>query len=371
MVPPALDRVVVAATHRERDKRTPDARTMRLEVDRAAGELPPASSLEELASSVPPVDETPADRATTVTIPRTLSPKARRRRRLQRSWTLLSLLVVLGVLGWAAWTYVIPHMTTVPDLVGRQAEQAQDIAEARGLDFEQRLGFSDAPPGEVVSQSRRPGTEVEEGSALSVVVSKGPELVDVPILIGLTEARAKRRIRDERLEVGKLQHVYDDQVPEGRVISQSPPANAPLEVGEPVDLVVSKGKAPVQLPSVVGQDADEATSLLRDLGLQVSVSQDFSATVDEGFVISQSPGAGDVVPAGSTVTIVISKGPREFPMPDVVGMTEAEATARLESLDLIVKVTQVPGSTGNEVVSTKPSEGKTVQQGDTVTIYVA
>jgi beta-lactam-binding protein with PASTA domain len=369
MIPPALDRVVVEATHRERDKRTPDAHTMRLEVDRAAAELPPASSLEELASSVPPIEETPADRATTVTIPRTLSPKARRRRRLQRSWTLLSLLVVLSVLGWAVWTYLIPHMTTVPNLVGKQAEQAQDIAEARGLDFEQRLGFSDAPPGEVVSQSVRPGTEVEEGSPVSVVVSKGPELVDVPLLTGLTEARAKRRIRDERLKLGKVQHVYDDQVPEGRVISQSPPANAPLEVGEPVDLVISKGKEPVQLPSVIGQDGDEATSILRDLQLQISVSRDFSATIEEGFVISQSPGAGDVVPAGSTVTIVISKGPREFPMPDVVGMSEAEATAKLESLGLEVRVVDLPAG-GNEVAGQRPLPGRTVEQGEQVTIFV-
>jgi serine/threonine-protein kinase len=78
-----------------------------------------------------------------------------------------------------------------------------------------------------------------------------------------------------------------------------------------------------------------------------------------------------VVPAGSTVTIVVSKGPKQFPMPNVVGKSRAEATAQLESLDLQVVVVQVPGSIGDQVVSTKPSKGRTVEQGDQVKIFVA
>jgi eukaryotic-like serine/threonine-protein kinase len=371
MVPPVLDRVVLEATHRTRDKRIAEARTMRADLDRAQAELPPAAPLSELAASMPSADELPPDRATTVTIPRTLSPKARRRQRLRRTWTVVSLLVVLGVVGWAVWTYVIPHTTTVPRVEGTQEDQAERIVEARGLNFEvERREFSSVPQGLVISQSVNPGTEVEEGSVLSVVVSKGPEFVSVPSVTGIPHSQAKARIKEAGLRVGAVRRVYHDSVREGVVISQDP-SQGQLIAGDEVDLEVSKGKEPITVPDVEDLEADPAGDLLTGVGLKVSVSNAFSGTVPEGSVISQSPVANEVVPAGSTVTIVVSKGPKQFPMPNVVGKSRAEATAQLESLDLQVVVVQVPGSIGDQVVSTKPPKGRTVEQGDQVKIFVA
>jgi beta-lactam-binding protein with PASTA domain/predicted Ser/Thr protein kinase len=371
MVPPVLDRVVLAATDRDRDRRTGEARTMRAELERAQGELSPAPSLSELAGSIPPVDELPPDRAATVTIPRTLSPKARRRQRLRRFWTVLSLLVVLGVVGWATWTYLIPHTTVVPNVEGRPVEQAQRMARERGLDFEiERNAFSTtAEPGEVVSQSLRPGTEVEEGSVLSVVVSKGPEFVSVPSVTGLPLPQAKRAIKESRLEVGALERLFHDTVRAGVVISQDPD-EGDLQVGEAVDLTVSKGKEPVTVPDVVELNAGQAGDLLTAAGLKVSVTEEFSGTVQEGDVISQSPPGREVVPAGTTVTIVVSKGPKQFPMPDVVGKTRAVALAQLEALDLKVEIQNVPNGPKDKVVGQTPEQGMTVEQGQTVTLYV-
>jgi serine/threonine-protein kinase len=372
MVPPVLDRVVLGATHRDRDKRVAEARTMRADLNRAQAELPPAAPLSELAGSIAPADELPPDRAATVTIPRTLSPKARRRQRLRRIWTVVSLLVVLGVLGWAVWTYVIPHMTTVPRLEGMQEDQAERLVETRGLSFdvERREFSSTVELGSVISQSVRPGTEVEEGSTLSVVVSKGPEFVPVPSVTGIPLPQAKARIQEARLEVGTVRRVFHDTVRAGVVISQDP-SQGQLIAGEAVDLEVSKGKEPITVPDVEDLEADQAGNLLTGAGLKVSVTDAFSGTVPEGSVISQSPSANEVVPAGSTVTIVVSKGPKQFPMPNVVGETRAEATAQLEALDLQVVVVQVPGSIGDQVVSTKPPKGRTVEQGDQVKIFVA
>jgi eukaryotic-like serine/threonine-protein kinase len=371
MVPPSLDRVVLGATERDRDRRTPDARTMRADVDRASAELPPAAPLPELAASIPAVDDIPPDRATTVTIPRTLSPKARRRQRFRRLWTVTSLLVVLAVLGWAVWTYLIPHIATVPEVTGRPVEQAERIAEARGFDFRiVRNAFStEVDSGDVISQNLRAGSEAEQGSVLSVVVSKGPELVDVPPVSGLPLQRAREAIREVRLKVGQVRKVYDNQVPAGVVIEQNP-ATGQLEVHEPVDLTVSRGKEPVDVPNVVGLSEGEAGSLLTGADLQVSVTEEFSGTVPEGDVISQSPDGDEVVPVGSTVTIVVSKGPRKFPMPDVVGKSEAEGIAQLEGLDLVVDVVEVPNGPRDKVVGQQPDQGTTVKQGQTVTIYV-
>jgi serine/threonine protein kinase/beta-lactam-binding protein with PASTA domain len=370
MVPPALDRVVVGATDRDRDRRTPDARTMRAEVDRAAAELPPAPPLTELASSVAAVDDVPPDRASTVTIPRTLSPKARRRQRFRRVWAVLSVLVVLAAAGWAVWTYVVPHMAIVPRLEGRPVEQAQRVAVARGFDFEiSRNTFSSTvDPGQVVSQSLPSGREVEEGSVLSVVVSKGPEFIDVPSVVGLPLGRAREEIQDARLTVGNVEKVFDNEVPKGEVIEQNP-AGGQLEVDEAVDLTVSQGREPVDVPPVEGLPEGEAGSILTGADLRVSVDEDHSATVEEGNVISQSPQAGTVLRVGDTVTIVISLGPRRFPMPDVVGMTEAQATDRLEGLNLRVDAIDLP-SGGNSVVGQRPEPGTTIEEGDKVTIFI-
>jgi eukaryotic-like serine/threonine-protein kinase len=369
LVPPALDRVVLAATERDRDKRTGEARTMRLELERAWNEVPFAAPLSELAASIPPVDQLPSDRASTVTIPRTLSPKARRRQRLRKTWTFTSLLVVLAVLGWAVWTFLVPHTTTVPNLEGRRLAVAQDMAEAARLELRFEERFSDVPSGRVISQSVQPGSEVEEGSVVSLVVSKGPELVDVPSVTGIPVAQARTRIKDAGLEA-QVSKEFHDTIRAGVVIDQNP-ASGQIEVGETVALTVSRGQEPISLPDVTGQSEDAAASNLGALGLQVSVTEEFSATVEEGFVIGQSPEAGATVHEGDTATIIVSRGPKQFPMPDVVGMSQAQARARLEGLGLVVNVTQVPGSDGDQIVSSKPTAGKTVEQGDTVTIYVA
>ena len=372
MVPRSLDRVVLSATDRDRDHRIADARTMRTQLAAAAAELPPAPPLAEVAGSVTPADEVPADRLSTVTIPRTISPKQRRRQRLRRVWTILSLLVVLAVAGWAVWTYVVPHPTRVPNVEGDRLASAQREARQAGLELVvAREAFSsDVPAGRVIQQGLDPGSEAEQGDRLSVVLSRGPELVPVPSVEGLVLAEARDRIREARLEA-RVHLQFHDSIPDGRVISQSPPPEAPLEVGQQVELVVSRGPEPVAVPRVIGLSEDEAAATLEGEGLQVRITEDFSATVPESNVVTQSPSPPATVAPESTVTIVVSLGPREFPMPDVRGQNRAQAEARLEGLGLDVRVVEVPNSDARQVVSQRPDPGVTVRQGQTVTVYVA
>jgi eukaryotic-like serine/threonine-protein kinase len=372
MVPVALDRVVLRATERDRELRTADARTMRADLAAAAAELPPAPPLPELASSVGPADEVPADRLSTVTIPRTLSPRQRRRQRLRRFWTWLSAIVVLATLGWAVWTFLVPHPTTVPNLVGRPLEEAQRLAERAGLVFvtERRAFDSDVPVGSIISQRPPPRGEAEDGDTLAVVVSQGPEMAAVPDVSGLTIDAARRRLEEADFKT-LVRQEYHERIPEGRVIDQSPPAGTDLEVGEPVRITVSLGKEPVDVPLVEGNTESEAGAILLGAQLQVSVTEEFSATVPLGVVIRQDPAEGTTVDQDSTVTIVVSKGPRQFPMPNVVGKATTTARAELEAAGLVVRTVQVPNSDGEQVVSQKPNQGTIVQQGQQVTIYVA
>jgi serine/threonine-protein kinase len=278
---------------------------------------------------------------------------------------------VLGLLGWATWTFVIPHPTTVPEMVGDPLATAEAEAEEAGLDLVLQQEFnSDVPNGAVIRQSLAPGTEAERGDSLTVVLSLGPELAAVPEVEGLTREVAIARLDNARFEY-RIVREYHQTVPEDRVISQNPQGATELEVGKQVRLTVSRGPEPVDLPSLAGQTEAEARARLKELNLVPgSLIREFSATVPLGDVIRTQPAAGETVEQASRVVLVVSKGPRTFPMPSVIGKPSADARAELEALDLVVDLTQVPGSGGDVVVGQIPRAGTTVEQGDTVTVYV-
>ncbi|HWC31782.1 MAG TPA: Stk1 family PASTA domain-containing Ser/Thr kinase [Actinomycetota bacterium] len=370
MVPPSLDQVVLSATERDPEGRTRDAYTMRLDVARVAPDLPPAEPLAELAANAAPREERGPDRAATVTIPR-VEPRARRRRRVAMVVGILALLATLGVAAWAAVMNLRPVIVATPDIEGRSVAEAQRLAEARGLEFAiSRERFSSSVPANVVISQRPPaGERVEEGTPLSVVVSRGPELTEVPNVVGDPIDRARRRLRRAELRLS-VARAYSDDVPEGRVIEQSLNPGSRPEVGEEITVTVSRGEPPVEVQNVVGLPEGDAVSVLEEQGLVVEVRRENSSDVRKGLVISQDPPTGNTVPAHSSVTIVVSQGPARFPMPDVVGDSREAAVEQLEELGLVVAPLEVPGSDGNTVVGQRPSAGTTVRQGDRVRIYI-
>ncbi|MGH2652135.1 MAG: PASTA domain-containing protein, partial [Actinomycetota bacterium] len=214
------------------------------------------------------------------------------------------------------------------------------------------------------------GAEVDQGTTLSVVISRGPELVEVPNVLGLTLEAARNKLEGAGLKIKATEREFHETVPLGHVIDQNPKPGNLFEVGEGVELIVSRGPPLVQVPDVVGRAVGDAGDLLRAADLDVRVEFDFSGDVERDHVISQTPVAGEKVETGTLVTIVVSKGPREFPMPDVIGMTRDAAVVRLEEMGLDVRLVQLPGSSGNEVVGQEPDPGTTVEQGQQVTIYI-
>ena len=371
MVPVELDRVVLNATERDRERRTPDAAAMRTDLAGAAASLPPAGALAEMASSVTLADEVPADRLSTVTIPRTLSPRQRRRQRFVRGFRILSLLVVLAVAGWAVWEFVVPHPTDVPNVANDTLRAAQREAELAGLELvvEREEYSSDVEANRVIDQTPDEGVRVEEGDTLSVVVSLGPELVPVPRLSNLTQQAAERALEDARLE-WRILREFHQSVDEGRVISQNPEAGFELEVGKRVTVTVSRGPEPVDLPNVVGQTEQQARSILEGQNLRITVTRRY-AVEPAGQVIQQAPAAGNTVEQDSVITLTVSRGPQEFPMPDVRLQGVDQARAELQGMGLVVETEIVPGNdSADTVVGQLPKAGTTVRTGDTVKLYL-
>jgi beta-lactam-binding protein with PASTA domain/predicted Ser/Thr protein kinase len=368
----SLDAVVLHATEKDRDRRPASAREMRAELERAAPALDPAPGVAELARQIPAAEVRPVERAPTVTIPRAESRRRRRRRRVLR--TLVALLVLLGVAagGWATWTFAIPHYAFVPHgLTGLAPAQAEARLEAAGLRW--TLGFGrnslDVPAGMILLSQPGPGSKIRRGSVVTLIPSAGPAIVQVPDVGGKPSGVAQQTLRDAGF-VPSVTMDYSDTVKTGTVISQDPAPNVRLQQGETVSIVVSKGPRPIVLDDYTGQQGKAVEATLADLGLTVKESQQYSVSVAVGDVIDTDPPASSTVHQGDTVTVVVSLGPRTFPMPNVVGKTKAVAIAELEGLGLKVRAVQLPGSTNDIVSGQSPVPGVTVQQGQQVTLYI-
>ena len=115
------------------------------------------------------------------------------------------------------------------------------------------------------------------------------------------------------------------------------------------------------MPSVQGRTQSEAVSAVRTAALDPKVTEAFSEKVPRAWSSRPTPPPGTTVRRGSDVALVVSKGPERYAVPPVVGMTLAEATARIEEVNLEVgKVSKafdekVPEG---QVVSAKPGAGR-------------
>jgi serine/threonine-protein kinase len=372
-VTPGLDGWIASMTEKDRELRPESAAEARRDLQAEASSLPSARPLGELVPDVtvlPPPD-TP-ERATTVTIPRTRAERTRRRGRWRRVIGVALALLAVAAAAWGVWTYLIPHDVTVPRVVGASVEAAQATLEEAGLTVRVAAGEYDldAPAGRVLSQRPVPGTEIREGSQVVLVPSLGPPPVKVPDLVGKTLADARRALERLGLELGEPTGRFDDKVAEDRIIEQSAPARDKIPQGSTVDVVVSKGPAPEPVPRVVGETQASAESILGARWV-VDVETEFSDDVPRDHVISQAPEPRTKLQPGETVTIVVSLGPRQFPAPDLLGMSKAAAIAKIRSLGLVPAAIDLPGATGQLTVATQlPLAGEMVRAGSTITIWV-
>jgi eukaryotic-like serine/threonine-protein kinase len=384
-IPHDLDGFVASATDRDRELRPESATAMLADIGTIAAALPPARPLAAIVDDMPTV--APPSEAhilptgvvslpdaeageldtTTKTIPRAERSRSKRwRRRLG----VLLLVASVCAAAWGLWTYVIPHHADVPQLSGATVSQAQ--TRLSDLGFAVRIGAgrydSTVPADHVLKVQPSPGTSLERGATVTIVPSLGPPPVDIPRIEGMTLDRARASLEKAAFTLGIQQRRYDDTVPEGSIIA-APTGTQPQ--GSRVDVVVSRGPAPVDVPKVAGMTQDAATASLQDAGFTVATDSDFSTKVDQGSVITVSPRPGTTRPYGSTVTIVVSLGPETFPAPGFQGLSKAGAEARAADYGLKVSWFIVPGSSGSIVLGQNPTAGTTVRYGDTIVLYLA
>jgi beta-lactam-binding protein with PASTA domain len=370
-----LDGFVASATDPDREMRPESAVAMRLDLASFAGSLPRARSLGALVSDLPEAEQpVAAAAAAAATVTETIPRLQRAQRRRWRRWA-AAILVVGLVAGaaYGAWAYVLPHSHPVPQVVGTNVDDA--TGQLGALGFTVRVAKGEFSPtgmarGTVLAVDPAVGTSLKEGATVTLVPSLGPPPVAVPDVTGSSLDDAARVIEDANLALGDVHRVYSPTVHDGDVVRQDPSiGKAPR--GSLVQLWVSKGRAPVPIPAVVGKQQNRAERLLRDAGFKPVVAVAFSDQIGRGLVISVDPQEATPTAYGSAVTITVSQGPQEFPVPNFSGLAPAVAEQRAHAYGLQVSFFNIPGTSATHVISQTPTPGSTVRYGDTVTLFVA
>ncbi|MCZ4500510.1 MAG: protein kinase [Marmoricola sp.] len=296
---------------------------------------------------------------------------ARPRRSRRGLWLLVGLLVTALLVGVGAWQ--LGRSTTVPSLIGMNQVDATAKLKKAGLKL--TLGkpeFSDTrPAGVVLRTDPGPGGQVSQGGAVTVVMSRGPDIRTVPASRGKTLPEVKALLTAAGLVPDDdVTYQYDRTIPNGRVISTNPAAKELLKRGTAVSIVVSKGRRPITIPDLTGRSGSGAAQRLTELGFKVTTTEEFSDTVAKGKVISQNPANGTGF-RGNAIALVVSKGRDLVTVPKVKGSRTDSATQKLRDAGFEVVVKQSILYVGaGIVVGENPSAGSKAPRGSTVTITI-
>jgi len=197
----------------------------------------------------------------------------------------------------------------VPDVVGLNVDDATNVLRDRGFSVTTKPQQNDeAPEGEVLGQDPRGGTQADEGSNVELTVSAGAGQVEVPGVIGRTEAAAVSLLTTEGFVPDVISEPNEFVLP-GLVASQSPEGGEMADKGSAVRIVISSGPPLVLVPSVGGLQPAEAVRQLEEAEFTTSQTRANSTTVPEGLVASTNPAGGTEAPKGSNVIVVVSSGP--------------------------------------------------------------
>ena len=208
------------------------------------------------------------------------------------------------------------------------------------------------------------------GGGVAAFLLTRPDEVKVPNVVGQQAPQAYARLANAKLKP-QVVTVKSTQS-NGVVIRQDPTAGKTLEVGSKVKLFVSSGPGMTTVPDVSGKPEAEAIKELKRAHLQANISAQQSDTVAKGLVISTSPPAFNSVPVGSRVDLVISSGPQQVKVPNVVGKQQPEAKVMLEDAGLrVTTVEQDSTQPKHQVLSQAPPGDSVVNRGTRVTITVS
>lgn len=312
-VAPAFDLVVAKALAKDPARRYQSAAEFRADVvTAAAGELPVKKSArpDDFAETL--FGSTQAAQAAH-TAKQLQAESDHRAMRTQSGppvlWLWAGIVAVLGIIAAVMYwiftlqpTQIAPTTPVVPNVIGEAFDDAATDLEEAGLGFVRSdESSSTVPAGSVIAVIPEPGTAVEAGFEVQVVVSSGVKRLEVPSVTNLSDAEATATLEAAGFTVGAVTQSASPSVPGGQVIETVPKAGSTVTPDTAIDLVVSSGL--VLAPDLTGQAQSQIGVLQEAVGVSnVEIRVDSSCS--GGVVKAQSPGAGEY-PQGTKFQIVV------------------------------------------------------------------
>ena len=392
-VPEKLDDLIYQATSANPDERprdagvfhdqlsvislalNPDEKQLSLELDIPIEPMRPKVSrkslrakVKELTAAIPTTSTTAPLKEDTQEIAR--RKKASKRVRRNRKIT-LGLAVAVGILGW--YLLIGPgSRVVVPSTVGATQSEVSAALTPLGLKsvVSEKQFSEDIAEGLVIQSVPEAGGRIDQGGAVKLIISKGPERYLLPSISGLTPEAATKVLAKYPLSLQANSEEFSANVPKGYVIDSNPPAGEKVKRNAMVVIRVSKGIEQIALASYVAKSSDQALNELQAAGFNVISTYAFSETQLAGEVISQKPAGGGTADKGSKITLVISKGTQYAYIPNLYSIEEGKAVQSLKDLDLKVVVKKIGKKSVKKVTNISPKVGSKVKRGSTVTITV-
>jgi eukaryotic-like serine/threonine-protein kinase len=262
----------------------------------------------------------------------------------------------------------------LPDLRSYVASDAVHELQDDGFRVKEGHRFDNAPKGSVIDQTPKAGSQLRKGSAVTLIISDGPQAVAVPDFVNMTAADAIALAKKAGVGIDTSARAVNPSVAPNVVASQDIAPGAQVQPATVVHVVVSLGNVggnPAQMvavPSVISQTYDDATSALSQQEFTAEVHFSVQAT-QNGQIIAQDPTAGTQLPYGSTVRITLSVSGE---VPDTEGETFADAQEQLKEYGYTIGKVQYTTNEGADgrVIGTDPLAGTNLPPGSPVTLIV-
>jgi serine/threonine-protein kinase len=286
------------------------------------------------------------------------------------SWRLyVGIAIVVVLMIFALWAQVdglqssanlnsLPRIA-LPSVTGLDQAVARKKLEDLSFVVDEKLQPNEdasKPKGMTFGQDPTPGTKVEQGDVVTLIVSSGPAGLSVPDVSGEQLGDAQELLASNGLRYASTQ-VYDDKTPPGEVISLDPDPGTQIPVNGLVTLTVSKGPAPRTVPDMMGKDLTHALVALGRSGLGVgTINRVYRAGQTPGVVIGVDPPAGTQRAPNWPIDLTVTGPPPSSIVPTLVGLSQSTASSLVTDANLVPQVLTTPFPSGDPQIGVVVSQ---------------
>jgi serine/threonine protein kinase/beta-lactam-binding protein with PASTA domain len=364
-IPPQIDALVTWATSRDPRQRPEDAGELHGSLIDVRDRLGVHGSVPSLPTTlttklVEPAGARPIDLTQVVNNGRPPVPpkrvKARRPRRRKRGLIVSAIVAIIVLLaGLGGWWFAAGRYTQAPNVVRLSKTAADAKLKTAGLHAHWLPSVHSLTTGAGLVISESPTGRVTHGTTVDLTLSLGAAKHALPPVSGLSVTQAKAALSSLHVSVAHQVTVFSTTVGKGLAVATQPGAGKVVKEGSSVTLEVSKGQQHVTVPPVNGETLAQATQDLEAAEFTVNAPIERFNPAPAGTVITSTPKEGSTPIKGSDVTLVVSKGPKLFPVPDVKGDSIAAAEQAITTAGFVPDPQQFASGGLGIVYSYSPS----------------